>query len=604
MPTVKNAFDAYLKHLSKTGQKSTIPLIRSAVLRFTVPGWGGPQPQGERSTASEIEAGLKFLEQLDCSELEKALKVQEFFFEEREIPKQRRRQPRAYLKAFVDWAQENEFTSSVETKDPLEGYKFYGSRKARQGEPKRKMSAVTNRGRRPMYSLGTIKGDYINDKLKQQLVDYDYFCRTTLNCTSPKTRLNHEKYMLSLLGWVHREKKIPLENLCFEAIIPVVQINPDSSQSPDYNTYLQQKEQAQKEAAKKAEEVKKFIESFFEWRKQISYDFSSTSKSFFLDTLICAAKFLYDNQSNKMAWKNYEDIHVVRLLQINYKAMKNCSDPPPHYYERSLPWPTVVKILEKLRIESHVNHIYFDDGKVRRKDERTKEAIASSLQRFLLLSFFVLIPPDRQRTIRELELGKTLKHGLFLGDTFIPIDKMKDPSQARFYICLNKNDYKTGKDYGDWQGELPDHEFLDGKTWYQYIERWLYKEPKSTSRVKGWTYGMREFLQPSHNKFFSARLTKKPLSMVGLNNMIQKIFNRFTQIPVSPHTLRHIYNTFIRDIEATDAQKQSTAEWMHQSKETADKRYSHQQQAQKLRPGLDLITKINQGFLEEYADEF
>ncbi|HEY9830610.1 MAG TPA: hypothetical protein V6D26_08525 [Stenomitos sp.] len=603
MPTLRNAFDAYLKHLDKTGQKAAIPLFRSALLRFTVPGWGGPDPQGARSTASEIEAALNFLEKLDSKEIGKALIIQENVFKTKDVPKGRKKQCHSYLKAFVNWATENGFTSSVEAKDPLEGYKFYGSRRARAGKPKMKLAPLTNRGVRSTYRLGKVKGDYINERLKKQLTDFDYFSQTTLNCTSEKTRSNHEYYMLAILGWMHRERGISLEELSFETIIPVVQINPEASQYSDYNEYWKKKEKARQEATKKAEETRKNIISFFEWRKQESHDLSSTSKGFILDALICATKFLYNNQSDKKQYRHYEDIPAVNILQVNYKAMRKCSDPPPHYYERALPWQTVVKVFEKLRTESHVTHTYFENGKRKQKDPRSQKAIAGTLQRFLILSFLVLIPPDRQRTIRELELGKTLKHGFFLGDAFTSVEKMDDPSQARFYICFTENDYKTGKIYKDWKGELPNHKFTDGKTWYQYLERWLYKEPKSTPRVQEWTYGMRNFLEPSHNKVFSGRINKKAISREGFASLVKTIFNRFTLVPVTPHTLRHVYNTFIRDIGATDAEKESTANWMHQSKEVADRRYSHQKQAQKLRPGMDLITKINQSFLEEYTDD-
>ncbi|CAL5226021.1 g8828 [Coccomyxa viridis] len=61
---------------------------------------------------------------------------------------------------------------------------------------------------------------------------------------------------------------------------------------------------------------------------------------------------------------------------------------------------------------------------------RTSPAVAWSLQRYLIFAILCCIP-DRQRTIRELEVGKTLfKEG------------------ERWVIKHQADDYKTGRAYG------------------------------------------------------------------------------------------------------------------------------------------------------------
>ena len=69
------------------------------------------------------------------------------------------------------------------------------------------------------------------------------------------------------------------------------------------------------------------------------------------------------------------------------------------------------------------------EGRTRRVDSRIQ--VAKCYQTYLILAFFANIP-DRQRTMRELELGRS----------FVKVD-------GHWVIKYTPNDYKTGKVYGE-----------------------------------------------------------------------------------------------------------------------------------------------------------
>jgi hypothetical protein len=66
-----------------------------------------------------------------------------------------------------------------------------------------------------------------------------------------------------------------------------------------------------------------------------------------------------------------------------------------------------------------------------------RRRIAIKFQNYLVLAFFSCIP-DRQRTFRELELGRTFLR-----------DESSNYMSPRWIIKHGKKDYKTGGTYGD-----------------------------------------------------------------------------------------------------------------------------------------------------------
>ncbi|HEY9628824.1 MAG TPA: hypothetical protein V6C84_16105 [Coleofasciculaceae cyanobacterium] len=117
---VISLFDAWLSyeaHLQATfPQKKAESLIvqtRTALLRYTLPGWGFSLPKGQRLTAQEREQGLQFLKQIQIEQLHEARDLQEKSFEALNVAGNSRQNYRWALNGFIDWCKQQTWASSV-----------------------------------------------------------------------------------------------------------------------------------------------------------------------------------------------------------------------------------------------------------------------------------------------------------------------------------------------------------------------------------------------------------------------------------------------------------------------------------------------------------
>lgn len=175
---------------------------------------------------------------------------------------------------------------------------------------------------------------------------------------------------------------------------------------------------------------------------------------------------------------------------------------------------------------------------------------------------------------------------------------MANPSEAKYYIHLQEEDYKTGETYGEWLGEFPNTEFPDGSKFYDYLNRWLFQGYQD---VNGEWHGMRELIAAQEEKtiFVKERLGKAH-DATSMCVRIRNIFIRWTRVPIAPHDLRHLYRTYIDDpaTGATTEERESAAFWMRHSKQTAEDGYSHLECEQKLWAGAQMADRLNQQLLK------
>lgn len=588
MNTFFDLFERYKLHLEDRNDAQSIPHIQTALLRFTIPEWEGPIIQGSKATASEVTAGLTFMQTLEVTKIEEAIDAQSRVFAKLKVSKQRQRQIRHYLKRMVDWAVAEKIASpESNTESQKENYVFRTRR-----EPVKNLT--TRCGSFSPYALGKIPGDYINEKLQVELDNFTEFIGAELNCKSKITREDKIKpSLMKILGWAVRQGKQSLSNLSLTFLVPCVDLHPRIENYPSYEKYCIAKVEADRKARDSAEYTVKLCKEYFASREKVINTWSFRSKDGYVDNLIRVAKYIYRDQTDKGIAKNFEDIPAVVRLQNYCKEIRDSNTDPdflvvPHD-KKFVSWVEVISTLEKLRTEANLEENWYLDGhkRVMCRHQRVPQSIAKSYQQFLLLGFFVLIPPDRQRTVRELMYGRNLKYGFFQDQRFIAKDINEDCPGAALFLFHKADDYKTGSTYGNWYAPIPNTDFPDGKNFYYYIRRWLNE--------------YRETLKPNHDYFFTQSRKHKPLNGHDTYQIIRAIFARFTGVLVNPHELRHIYNTHLADIEATDAQRRSTALCMKQSEATARKVYTHQQIQSKLNPGLSLMMQINEEILNSLA---
>jgi hypothetical protein len=173
---------------------------------------------------------------------------------------------------------------------------------------------------------------------------------------------------------------------------------------------------------------------------------------------------------------------------------------------------------------------------------------------------------------------------------------MTNPGEAKYYIDLQAEDYKTGKTYKEWRCDFPNTEFPDGSKFYDYLNRWLFCGYQDES---GEWHGMREVLASAGERtVFVTRKAGRALTKASMYQKITRIFSRWTGVPVSPHDLRHIYRSYIDDpaTGATSEEQKSAAYWMRHSSEMA-KKYSHLDNEKKLQAGTQMAERLNRQLL-------
>ncbi|MEP0884638.1 hypothetical protein NDI49_24115 [Trichocoleus sp. ST-U3] len=581
-------------------------MYQSALFRFTLPGLGGRKPSGARLTSKEITASLKTLASISISpDIEEHLKeAQKETFVLLNTPKKRQRQPRYYLNQFIDWGIKNDFFPSATLAEEESDYAFYPE--------KINCIKTTNRKKNDKFTFSFDVDDYAAEplpveqiqqhlqRINQEFISFSKH-QTIIQSNREPTAENYEKYLKLILGWLYLEKGFSLVEISLSKLVPFIQLDFQIKEFEfEENPWLSQiiaKAKSLENIKDEAKRLVKLMRELFGWLKHPP---SISTKRFYIKALIAYSKYVYRDETDETMALNFEDIPIVNRLRVFHKEVNSGKKKSSNPNNKYLPWSDVLDVIEKLRFEANLETKKHTDRRRKRSNRRVKRSLsgrAKSLQNFVLLGFFVLIPPSRQRVIRELELGRTLKYGFFSNGQFTPFKKMANPSEAKYYIHLQPEDYKTGDIYGEWLGEFPNTEFHDGSKFYDYLNRWLFRGYQDKN---GDWHGMREMIAAPGEKTVLVRPN------LGIFNddssmcqTINYIFTRWTGVSISPHDLRHLYRTYIDDpaTGATAEEKESAAFWMRHSSQMAKKVYSHLDCEQKLRLGGQMSERLNQQLL-------
>jgi hypothetical protein len=141
---------------------------------------------------------------------------------------------------------------------------------------------------------------------------------------------------------------------------------------------------------------------------------------------------------------------------------------------------------------------------------REPRHVAASLQRYLVVAILSVVP-DRQRTLRELEVGRTL---------------LRREADGAWIIKHGPADYKTGKRYGDRPPLL--------------IAPFIY--PELEAFISTW----RAHLSPATPRLFVQPRTGQPLNERALYVMFKYAALRLTGKATHPHLVRDMIVTHLR----------------------------------------------------------
>lgn len=591
--TLRDAWNAF-----EYSSPKDLSLYQSALFRFSLPGLGGRKPSGARLTSKEIAASLKILASISISsDIEERLReAQKETFALLNTPKKRQRQLRYYLNQFIDWNIKKEFFPSAKLSEEKSQYIFY---------PKKTNHIKTRKPREKKFSFSFNVNDYVAEPLQseqlqqhlqrinQEFISFRKYQTTNQDNREP-TAEKHERQLKLILGWFYREKSVPLAEISLNKLVPFIRLDFQIREFDfEENPWLSQiiaKAKALENIKDEARHLVDVMREFFGWLRHTP---SIGTKQLYIDALIAYAKYVYRHETDETMAVNFEDIPIINRLRVFHNEVKSSKRSNSNIHNKYLPWTDVLDVIKGLRLEADLETIKAGNQRI----NRALSAKAKSLQDFVLLGFFVLIPPSRQRVIRELELGRTLKYGIFFNGQFTPVEKMTNSSEAKYYIHLQPEDYKTGDIYKEWIGEFPNTEFPDGSKFYDYLNRWLFRGYQDKN---GDWHGMREVIAaPSVKTVLVGENLGKPYDIRRMGQKIKNIFTRWTGVPISPQDLRHLYRTYIDDpaTGATAEEKESAAFWMRHSSRTAKKIYSHLKCEQKLRLGAQMSQRLNQQLL-------
>jgi hypothetical protein len=280
-------------------------------------------------------------------------------------------------------------------------------------------------------------------------------------------------------------------------------------------------------------------------------------------------RFAKESQSDPLGGKiTFDDIPVIREVRKLHRDANKRQKLAPRSSDEQKKWISWKEYLYV--IESAKNELLLLLEEFRQQPpmeelppfkqkaaEGKRRRIADAYIRYLILAIFASIP-DRQRTIRELEIGRTL---------------VKDASTGFWTIKHGPEDYKTGKHYG----ERPAIQLAEELT------------PAIDDFIENW----RPALSPSTNFLLVQSRTGKPLTSNSIFQRVVRSSFNYTGKRVNPHLLRDIIVTHVRETNASEKELEALALFMGHSIQMQRTSYDRRTLTSKIAPAVKLMESVN-----------
>ncbi len=521
-----DAWQLYSEYL-KLHKPEILALTQTALFRYTLPGYGLP------IGAKNLEA-IAFLKTIPLYQFVDALNVQQKVFDFLDSKKYLQRSNRHRLKQMLDWCSSQDWWTLATRSESMQ----YAPRRRNQLGNAHKAKIVNRKNTKP-YRL---KANEISPSLQAEL-DRLWKFQTSLQFKdrqdTPARKPTAEKVrsiLLLILGWLHREQKVALvalEDLSFKQLDNI-------DVAYDYTEWLREERHVSPKTEVQA-----------------------------LVALLHVAKFLhYKDSDQKLCMqltKTYVDIPIIHelreLVRLTNERVKESSRVADES-QKWLDWPEFLACVEYLKKDCA---IYTSDGQ-----PRTGRAIARSYERYLVAALLAYMPPDRQRTLRELEVGRTLVRGTVKNDIFCP------KADGRWYIKLGSQDYKTGRAYKEQTLEVPEN---------------IYPE------LEAWLNEWRAVLQPTHN-FVFCQLNGKPYTSESLYQLFRHAIYRASVVlfgegkALNPHLVRDMAVTYFIREGASEQQMDALAIGMKHSRRTQREIYDRRTKQEKVAPAQQMMLSV------------
>ncbi|MBI4783271.1 MAG: hypothetical protein HY785_18415 [Oscillatoriophycideae cyanobacterium NC_groundwater_1537_Pr4_S-0.65um_50_18] len=397
------------------------------------------------------------------------------------------------------------------------------------------------------------------DELFRFMVEPDLF-ESSGSIIRPISARSYIESIKRFLGWMYRFRvpTIPLEDLHLQVIIPSSGLVNGTPQD-----------------TKAVRAILRDVVAYLAWHRRRGT--ATRSVILFVQACLWVAKFLYGDQSSTPIFFEssskrtigYQDIPVIvalRDLLVDKNQETKLEPPVADQSKKWLDWRDFLEVVEQLG--QNCSPIGSNGCK------RSPSAIAAARQRFLivgLLSGF----PDRQRTFRELSVGRTLfnRNGIWQVE-----HEAKDLKVAAFA--------KDGKR----EVELP--------SWfYGELEAWLFGFEDEQGNWQGWIsptgqrLGWRAVFNPNHDFVFSQK-NGKPFSRSTLCNLVRSAVYSLTGQACTPHLVRDMIVTSLMERGVPEHVMEAFAYMMAHSRETQRKSYDRRSQKNKMRPAMEMMAEL------------
>lgn len=569
MKTLYDALKAYSGELSS----SDYAQLKTALVRYVVPGWGGPKPKGARSSSSELEAGIKYTKSVTVEKLGEASETQEAIFNELKASKTSRRNYRHHLKQFINWAERQGFLSKQEEAiDKIDEPNF----RFRDGEN----PAETPTEYRKRMGISRVKGKTFRLKdmgstLEEQFEQYREYRLATVR---EITVYNDIQGLRRYLGWLAQDKQLPESSMTIHHAIPFIKLCYDEHDFADHPDPFSQAAMAEKKGLKKADLAAQEVAENVERYRTLASNMCYRSGKRLLVMLMNFTRWIYRNETRA----NFTDISFItrlRELKKNYAEAAKDEAPAVPYSLKSADWseiPTVLRYLKQ----------FADAPKTYRGDPRSKYSIGGDIQRLLVLSLLVAGPPRRNRVFAELELGRTLQKGKVAPKAgFVPESQMSPHEKVKWCVTLGPKDYKTGRVYGPQSFQINNIPYGDGTTLYDYLDKWINI--------------YRPLFEPYHKRLFVRVRSrgKNPIGSIISGETIRMIVSNATLKalgkPISPKEFRKMFVSHISNRpDMSEADMEAVAKAMGHSRKMQMSVYDQVTAEARLATAMDLSTRL------------
>ena len=293
----------------------------------------------------------------------------------------------------------------------------------------------------------------------------------------------------------------------------------------------------------------------------------------FLRSALAAAKCVHHKASASRPRdgdRAYADLGVVRELRgLSKDARAAGKRAPPAGDEavKWLEWGEYLSLVAELKSEVA--------GRDHQGRRRSPAAVAWSLQRYLIFAILACVP-DRQRTLRELEVGRTLvwEKGQEGGNSG-SAGSAAALSGGRWTIRHGADDYKTGGTYG------PRPPLVLSPSLYPELGAFISHYRAHLNPV------------PGNARLFCMK-NGEPLTSQALHRLFVSAAYRLTGQKTNPHLVRDMVVTHVRARgDATEAELEALALYMGHSVAMQRATYDRRTVAQKVEPAVDLLARLN-----------